>query len=104
MKEFDIFTDALNRPDLAGRAAYLDEVCGATGPLRDRIERMLAMHESDQELLDRRPAEWFAGLREQTVRDDNALDTETLARLLAAFLAPPTRPGALGRLEDYVEL
>ena len=39
-----IFSEALARPDLAERAAYLDGACGADAGLRRRVEELLAAH------------------------------------------------------------
>jgi serine/threonine protein kinase/tetratricopeptide (TPR) repeat protein len=45
MTEREIFTAALNKPDPAERAAFLDEQCAGNAPLRQRIESLLAEHQ-----------------------------------------------------------
>ncbi len=41
MNELDIFSAALDLSDLSARAHYLDQTCGGSGELRDRIEALL---------------------------------------------------------------
>ncbi len=64
MNEFDIFMEALDRPDPVGQAAYLDQACGDDGALRRRIMQLLACHRRDAPLLDRQPAELLEALSE----------------------------------------
>ena len=49
MSERDILLDALDRPDPADRAAYLDRACGGDAELRRRIEALLDAHEAATE-------------------------------------------------------
>jgi eukaryotic-like serine/threonine-protein kinase len=44
MTERSLFLAALDRPDPAARAAYLDGVCGADAALRHRVEVLLGAH------------------------------------------------------------
>src|SRR5262245_65349247 len=39
-----IFTEALELPDPAARASYLDRACGGDAALRERVESLLAAH------------------------------------------------------------
>ena len=98
MNEREIFTEALLRPDPAERATFLNGACGPDVASRRRIEALLALHERDRLLLDRGPLELIDELAEPIKRDDvPASSPEAPAALLAAFLSPSTRPGALGR-------
>jgi len=51
MRERDIFIEALERDDLAQRAALLDEACHADPELRQRVERLLAEHERQESFI-----------------------------------------------------
>jgi eukaryotic-like serine/threonine-protein kinase len=42
MTEREIFTEALNKPNAAERAAYLDAACAGDAALRARVESLLA--------------------------------------------------------------
>src|SRR5579871_981816 len=101
MTEREIFAEALLRPDQARRAAFLDEACGPDGSVRERIERLLALYETERPLLSRAPMEMLAALGEQAAERDPEADQKAVAKQLAAFLGPATRPGALGRLSQY---
>src|SRR5262245_55931852 len=41
----ELFSAALERPDAAERARFLDEACGADSALRERVERLLRAQE-----------------------------------------------------------
>ncbi|WP_020471102.1 serine/threonine-protein kinase [Zavarzinella formosa] len=104
MNERDIFWEALNKTNKAERAAYLGEACGPDNTLRQRIEQLLTMHESADSLLNRRPAEMLAELNDRTrpvEEDTETFSARTGEAQLAAFLAPATRPDAIGRLGHY---
>jgi hypothetical protein len=98
MDERDIFIEAL-RKDPVGRPAFLDEACAGDAVLRRRIEVLLEAHAGAGSFLEHpAPEQVAASARCQAptqtgrpVGDGPALD----------FLAPPTRPGALGRLGHY---
>jgi serine/threonine protein kinase/tetratricopeptide (TPR) repeat protein len=45
MSERDLFLAALQRPDRAGRAAFLDGACGGDAALREQVEALLREHE-----------------------------------------------------------
>jgi hypothetical protein len=51
----EIFLEAVERPDGAARAAYLDRACGGDARLRHRIEALLRSHVPDGSFL-RSPA------------------------------------------------
>jgi WD40 repeat protein/serine/threonine protein kinase len=57
MTERAIFIAALEKDDPAERAAYLDVACGGDAALRQRIERLLAMHEEAGSFLEAPPAD-----------------------------------------------
>src|SRR5262249_50776426 len=82
--EREIFLAALEKDDPTERVAYLDEVCGADPPLRQRIETLLRSHERAANFMDVPIVEQLAG-------DGGGLD----------FLAPSQKPGSLGRLGHY---
>ena len=50
--EEQIFLAALDLPDAAARAAYLDEACGGDAELRRQVEALLAAHFKSGEFLD----------------------------------------------------
>ena len=41
----NLFNEALERPDAAERARFLDEACGADAALRERVEKLLRAHD-----------------------------------------------------------
>ena len=45
MDEQSIFLAALEREDPAERTAFLDEACAGTPELRQRVEKLLSVHE-----------------------------------------------------------
>ena len=113
MSERDIFTAAREMSDPAARSAYLDGACGGDPGLRSRVEVLLRAHGQPDSLLDH-PAvaahdpdhgatealtgtpEPGAAASQTTGGANGAPDDEALT-----FLAPPTRPDALGRLGHY---
>src|SRR5262249_41047663 len=68
----------------AERAAYLDEACAADATLRQRVEALLRSHERAPDFME-------VPVAEQLAADGGGLD----------FLAPPQKPGSLGRLASY---
>jgi WD40 repeat protein len=87
-----VFFAALQRATAAERATFLDEACAGDEGLRRRVERLLASHVQAGEFLERPVAE-VADLAAAAPRPETG---ETLD-----FLAPPSRPDALGRLGHY---
>jgi serine/threonine protein kinase len=53
MNERSLFLEALEKPNAAERAAYLDAVCAQDDALRRRVEKLLAAHEAADGILDR---------------------------------------------------
>ena len=52
-----IFTEALDQPDAAAQAAYLDRACGEDAELRRRVEALLAAHRGAGRFLDLDPTD-----------------------------------------------
>lgn len=53
MNERAIFSEALEQPNAADRAAYLDAVCREDVSLRQRVQKLLSAHEAAGGVLDR---------------------------------------------------
>ena len=47
MTEFELFADALEVADPVERRALLARVCGDDGAMRERVERLLQLHEAN---------------------------------------------------------
>lgn len=95
--EEQLFTAALDLPDAASRAAYLDRVCGRDPDLRCRVEALIASHFRSGEFLNVPAVEQLhMSNPAQTLSLPNPADREGLE-----FLSPPTRPDSLGRLGHY---
>src|SRR5262249_47227199 len=88
----DIFFAALEKAAPAERAAYLEEACAGNDALRRRVEALLAAHPQVGRFLER-PVVEAEGLTELGGAEDATVDL--------SFLAPPTEPGSLGRLDHY---
>jgi serine/threonine protein kinase len=88
----DIFFAALEKASPAERAAYLDGACAGNDALRRRVEALLAAHPQVGRFLERPVAE-AEGLTE--------ICGAANAPANLSFLAPPTEPGSLGRLDHY---
>jgi serine/threonine protein kinase len=86
-----IFLAAQDKASAAERAAYLDEACAEDADLRQRVEALLQAHDQPDRLLDYPAAEHLSGEPDKTAVPDDSLD----------FLAPPVKPGSLGRLGHY---
>jgi WD40 repeat protein/tRNA A-37 threonylcarbamoyl transferase component Bud32 len=84
MTEREVFLNALEREDVAARAAYLDAACAGRPDLRRRVEQLLRVHRED-------PAFLNVPVMEQLAAAEESL----------AFLGPPGEPGSLGRLDHY---
>jgi serine/threonine protein kinase len=87
-----VFFAALDKGTPAEQAAYLDEACAGEGALRRRVEALLAAHRKAGRFLERPIAE---------AERDAPLGGEEGAAADLTFLAPPSEPGALGRLDQY---
>ena len=67
-----IFNEALDQPDAAAQAAYLDQACGEDAELRRRVEALLAAHRGAGRFLDLDPTDCAAGPRERPGPDRRA--------------------------------
>jgi eukaryotic-like serine/threonine-protein kinase len=85
-----IFLAALDR-DPAERGAFLDEACAGDAALRRGVETLLRLHAGPHRFLDVPAVEQLAAA--------NPGPANAAADL--SFLAPPTEPGSLGRLDHY---
>ncbi|HTU90113.1 MAG TPA: SUMF1/EgtB/PvdO family nonheme iron enzyme, partial [Gemmataceae bacterium] len=108
----EIFLEAAELSDAAARAAYLDQACGADAGVRERVEALLRSHDPEGSFLgtpaavvpdpdhaatcDVAPAPDHVAATATTDGRAGASDDEPLT-----FLAPPTRPDALGRIGHY---
>src|SRR5262245_7513693 len=114
MTERTIFMAALEIADPAERAAYLEQACGGDAALRHQVETLLAAHEREGEFLDVPAVEQVAaaprpGVQAVTPSAPPEGPEETQGEAPAgggadeclAFLLPPQKPGALGRLGHY---
>jgi serine/threonine protein kinase len=89
--EKDLFTTAREMTDPAARSAYLDGACDGDRTLRDRVEALLRASDQPDSLLDQ-AANATVGLESGAPTDDE---------IPLGFLAPSTRPDALGRIGHY---
>src|SRR5438093_6852882 len=87
-----VFFTALEKATPADRAAYLDEACAGNEALRRRVEALLAAHPQVGQFLER-PVVEAEGVAALGGVDNAAADL--------SFLAPPSEPGSLGRLDNY---
>lgn len=117
MTEEQVFLAALDLPDQANRAAYLDEVCGQNSELRRQVEELLAAHERSGQFLDEPAAEQMAAGPQSPIVQTVALNAAGADAMAdnnktnsspsdddaddLQFLSPPTRPDSLGRLGHY---
>src|SRR5215472_6157989 len=109
----ELFLEAAELSDEAARAAHLDKACGADAGVRERVEALLRSHDPEGSFLgapaavvpdpDHGATQALTGTPDpgvaagQTTGGANgAADDEALT-----FLAPPTRPDALGRIGHY---
>ena len=100
MSEREIFMAALGLP-AAARAKYLDKACGTDAVVRGRVEALLSSHEAAGSFLDT-PAVASHDPDSATTRaighDGSVADNDEVP---LGFLAPATRPDALGRIGHY---
>src|SRR5262245_36375927 len=97
----DVFLVAADLPDEAARAAFLDEACGGDAELRGRVEALLRSHDPEGSFLaipavppDPNHAPTMAAVPQRGAANPVAAEA-------ASFLAPPGRPGSLGRIGRY---
>ncbi len=117
MTEEQVFLGALDLPNGADRAAYLDEVCGQNSERRRQVEELLAAHERSGQFLDEAAAEQMAAGPQSPTAQTVALNPESDDVMADGkktnaspsddgvddlpFLSPSTRPDSLGRLGHY---
>src|SRR3954462_14461159 len=96
-----VFLAAAEISDQADRARFLDGACGGDAELRSRVEALLRAHGQPDSLLDH-PA--------VAPHDPDAVNPRTVGHegrvpageeVPLGFLAPPARPGSLGRIGHY---
>src|SRR6516225_10638695 len=86
-----VFCEALEK-EPAERAAFLDRACAGNEPLRREVQSLLDAHQKVGLFLERPIAE-AEGLA--------ALSGGEGAAAELSFLAPPSEPGSIGRLDHY---
>jgi hypothetical protein len=126
----EIFLEAAELEDEAGRTAYLDRVCGGDAGLRARVEALLLNHDPEGSFLgtpaavvsdpdhaaspdlaenanpavasgtDPAATQALSGAPDAVPAGHGATETATDEELLT-FLAPPQRPDSLGRIGHY---
>ena len=89
MSERAIFLAALDK-DPSERSAFLDEACAGNETLRRGVETLLRLHAAPHRFLEV-PA----------VEQLGAAPSPDSAAADLSFLAPPSEPGSLGRLDHY---
>ncbi len=102
MTEREIFLAALDIPNPAARARYLDGVC-RDPKQRARVEALLVSHNTAGSFLGS-PAVQPPGSNSRATRAMGGVETpdhENAADGALAFLTAPTRPDSLGRLGHY---
>ncbi|MCL6508243.1 MAG: protein kinase, partial [Bryobacteraceae bacterium] len=104
MNEQDIFLAALDIPDPAQRADYLDRSCNGDPALRHHVEGLLAAHERSGEFLDLPALRQMAGGGSGNGNSDGETSADlpsSQGEIDLAFLQPSTAAGSLGRLAHY---
>jgi hypothetical protein len=100
----EVFLEAADLPDEATRASYLDGACGGDAGLRERVEALLRSHDPDDSFLGTPaavvPDPDRAGTLEFAANTERETNPTSTAEALS-FLAPPGRPGSLGRIGHY---
>ncbi len=104
----EIFLEAAERPDDAGRVAYLDGACENDAALRDRVEALLRSHDPGDDFLANPAVELPGHDRVITTvfdtsypSDDSSITQHDEQLELREFLTPATRPDSLGRIGHY---
>src|SRR4051812_17942057 len=103
MNKRTIFLQALGKEQPAERSAFLAEACGGDAGLRERVEQLLQSH--------REAGSFLATPALQEAPSAPTPEGATKTHIPGATpgtgdatldaLAPPRRPGSLGRLEHY---
>jgi hypothetical protein len=85
----DLFVAALDFPNPADRAAFLDRECGPDAELRRRLDGLLAIHDQQESALERP----LAQADPATIGHDNAANPDTRTIDSAPSLATDAWPG-----------
>src|SRR5262245_32818326 len=96
-----VFLAAAEISDPAARAKFLDGACDGDAGLRARVEALLHAHDQPDSLLDQpavAPHDPGSEATRTIGHEDGAATTDEVP---LAFLAPATRPDALGRIGHY---
>lgn len=97
MTDRDLFIAALEQPE-ADRQAWLDRTCAGDADLRRRLDVLLRAHELASQFLASPAVEPLATPVGSTRGHDPCKDDEND---VLALLAPPDKPGQLGKLAHY---
>ena len=103
MTEQTIFLSALDIPDAATRAAYVESACAGDATLRRQVDALLTAHERSGLFLDEPAVAQLSAPRPAAESDTVTAEGEATGGRDPdlRFLSPPTRPGSLGRLAHY---
>jgi len=93
LPEESLFLQALELGSAEEQAAFLDRECGTNTELRSSVEALIRHHREGSEFLESPPTEVVVAGEQLTAGENEtpALD----------FLAPPSEPASIGRLEHY---
>jgi hypothetical protein len=100
----EIFLEAVEQPDEAARAAYLERACGGDAELQQRVETLLRSHDPDGSFLGSpavKPPESTAATQERGVDQASTLHDDANAAEDLQFLSPAGRPDSRGRIGHY---
>jgi tRNA A-37 threonylcarbamoyl transferase component Bud32 len=106
MTDRDLFIAALDKPDPAERAAFLDRACAGDAELRRRVAVLLRAHDQASRFLAAPAVEQLqlgsADPDDPTRTAHPADETAPAAGVdVRALLAPADKPGQLGKLNHY---
>src|SRR5262245_10389153 len=106
MTDRDLFIAALDKPDPAERAAFLDRACAGDADLRRRVDVLLRAHDQASRFLAAPAVEQLelgATEPDDPTRTAHPADETAPAAGVdvRALLAPPDKPGQLGKLGHY---
>jgi serine/threonine protein kinase len=100
MSDRDLFIAALEQPE-AERQAWLDRACADDPDLRRRLDVLLRAHELASQFLASPAVEQLASPNGSTRDADPAKGDHDDTADVLALLAPPEKPGQLGKLAHY---
>jgi serine/threonine protein kinase len=104
MNEREIFAAALEKDTPADRSDFLTAACGEDRALRERIESLLAEHDTLGSFLETPPMQLREAIRDLEAQDSFGLSARNLRtndEFAREFLAPSDMPGHLGRFGPY---